>query len=258
MRCLVVADIHYSLRQFDWLVGEAPHFDLVVIAGDLLEIASTVDRRAQIVVVRAYLEKLSALTRVIVCSGNHDLDASHTSGEKRAAWMDEVGLSEIGVDGQAMRIGDTLVTICAWWDGPATKDEIAALLARDAAIEKDHWIWVYHAPPADSPVSWAGSRHFGDRDLVAWIEEFGPDIVFSGHVHQSPFIAEGSWVDRIGDTWVFNTGRQPGDLPAHIIIDEDEAQAVWFSMEGAQIVSLDGPLTRPVEQLTALPEWLRA
>jgi predicted phosphodiesterase len=33
MRCLVVADLHYSLPQFDWLLAAAPP-DLVIFAGD--------------------------------------------------------------------------------------------------------------------------------------------------------------------------------------------------------------------------------
>ena len=37
MRCLVVADLHYSLPQYDWLVNVADSFDLVIIAGDHLE-----------------------------------------------------------------------------------------------------------------------------------------------------------------------------------------------------------------------------
>ena len=37
MRCLVVADLHYSLPQFDWLLSAAPQFDLVIFAGDALD-----------------------------------------------------------------------------------------------------------------------------------------------------------------------------------------------------------------------------
>src|SRR3954466_12514216 len=69
MRCLVVADLHYSLPQFDWLLAAAHQFELVIFAGDALDIASAVDFRAQIVVVKKYLSLLSATTRVIVCSG---------------------------------------------------------------------------------------------------------------------------------------------------------------------------------------------
>ena len=47
MRLLAVADLHYSLPQFDWVLEVAPDFDVVVLAGDMLELASIVDRRAQ-------------------------------------------------------------------------------------------------------------------------------------------------------------------------------------------------------------------
>ena len=50
MRLLVVADLHYSLPQYDWVLGVAPDFDLVIIAGDHLDLSSIVDVRAQIVV----------------------------------------------------------------------------------------------------------------------------------------------------------------------------------------------------------------
>src|SRR5215469_2955885 len=81
MRCLVVADLHYSLPQFDWLLAAAPEFDLVIFAGDALDISSMVDFRAQILVVKKYLSMLSGRTRVILCSGNHDLDERSAEGE---------------------------------------------------------------------------------------------------------------------------------------------------------------------------------
>ena len=67
-----------------------------------------------------------------------------------------------------------------------------------------------HAPPANSPTSWGGKRFFGDVELVQWITEYQLSMVISGHVHQSPFIPDGSWFDRLGTTWVFNTGLQHG------------------------------------------------
>ena len=49
MRLLLVADLHYTLRQYDWLLSRAAEFDAVVLAGDLLSIASPVAIEAQIV-----------------------------------------------------------------------------------------------------------------------------------------------------------------------------------------------------------------
>ena len=83
-------------------------------------------------------------------------------------------------------------------------------------------------------------------------------MVFSGHVHQSPFVKEGSWVDRIGPTWVFNAGQQFGAPPTHIVIDTEEEVALWFSAAGNQFVRLDEPLERPVPRLEAPPPWLKA
>jgi hypothetical protein len=131
-------------------------------------------------------------------------------------------------------------------------------LAEAATKRGKRWIWIHHAPPAKSPTSWGGDRYFGDVELLEWIEQYRPDMVLSGHVHQSPFVKDGSWVDRIGPTWVFNTGQQFGAPPAHIIIDTDADEALWFSSAGNQVVRLDAPLERPVPKLQALPDWLKA
>src|SRR5438309_6432530 len=112
MRCLVVADLHYSLPQFDWLLSAAPQFDLVIFAGDALDIGSLVDFRAQIVVVQKYLSMLSAKTRLVVCSGNHDLDGRNTEGEKIPHWLEALREHNIICDGESFTWSDTLFTVC--------------------------------------------------------------------------------------------------------------------------------------------------
>ena len=69
-------------------------------------------------------------------------------------------------------------TICPWWDGPESCTQVGDQLERDSQKIKDRWIWVYHAPPDASPTSWGGKQHFGDTQLVQWIERFEPDMVF--------------------------------------------------------------------------------
>src|ERR1700755_3228093 len=80
MRCLVVADLHYALPQFDWLLSAGSQFDVVIFAGDALDLGSMVDYHAQILVVRKYLERLAGVTKVMLCSGNHDLDERNAAG----------------------------------------------------------------------------------------------------------------------------------------------------------------------------------
>lgn len=258
MKILIVADLHYALKQYDWLKSVAADFDAVVLAGDLLEIASSVERRAQIVVVRAYLEELVERTRVIVCSGNHDLDSRNPEGELTARWIED--LSAIGVLGDwgSVTVEGTLITVCPWWDGEVTREEIGRQLAADAEKPRDRWIWVYHAPPAESPVSWSGRRHHGDTALTDWIRRYEPDFVLSGHVHQSPFVEGGSWADRLGRTWVFNTGQQIGPTPANIALHLTHGEAIWTSLEGCQILSLNAAPARPFSPMREIPDWFKA
>lgn len=256
MRFLVVADLHYSLPQYDWVVSVAAQFDLVVIAGDHLDISSLVDGRAQSIVVRKYMDLLRTKTRIVTCSGNHDLDMRDGSGEKVAKWIGDCRAADIPTDGDSLVIGDTLFTMCPWWDGPLARERVAMQLAADAERRIGQWIWIHHAPADKSPTSWAGTRHMGDAALPDWIGQYHPDIVFSGHVHQSPFIRGGSWVDKIGETWVFNVGHQFGAPPAHIMIDTDLKEVYWRSVTGMQSVRLDEPLSLPPPRVAQPPEWV--
>lgn len=255
MKLLIVADLHYTLPQFDWVLGAAHNYDAVILAGDLLDIGSMVDLGAQMVVVKGYLRRLRQATELLVCSGNHDLDGLGANGEKAALWLAALKRTGLPVDGDSVTLGSTLITLCPWWDGPETQREIGAQLEAAAANRPARWIWVYHAPPPDSPTSWGGKRYYGDAALTGWIVRYQPDVVFCGHVHEAPFVRDGSWADKIGRTWVFNAGRQIGDIPTTISVDTDVGEAAWLSLEGAELVRLDEPLVRPLQELRALPAW---
>ncbi|HMN85525.1 MAG TPA: metallophosphoesterase [Bauldia sp.] len=256
MKILTVADLHYSLQQYDWLVDIAPHFDLVVIAGDHLDMSSMVDGLTQSVVIRKYLQRLREKTRVLVSSGNHDLDVRNEDGEKVSHWIQSARTIDVPTDGDSFLFEGTLFTICPWWDGPQTREALASHIASDARKQIRPWVWVHHAPPTDSPTSWGGKRFFGDLELVSWIAEYRPDMVLAGHVHQSPFVKDGCWVDRVGETWVFNAGHQYGAPPAHIVIDTDERTATWISAAGIETVDLGQPPGPPVRVPGGIPAFL--
>jgi Icc-related predicted phosphoesterase len=244
LKILLVSDLHYALKQYDWMVASAERFNVVVIAGDHVDIAGQLEGNVQAVVLLKYFSLIAARTLVVVSSGNHDLDARDECGEKVASWMRKAKRLGIPADGDSIEIGDALISICPWWDGPAGRRRVHEQLARDAARRAGRWLAVYHAPPEHSPTSWNGRRSFGDPELSAWIDVFHPDVVLAGHIHEAPFKSGGSWVDRIGDTWVFNAGRQIGPIPAHIVIDTARNEASWYSLAGEEHVRLNGPVQR--------------
>jgi Icc-related predicted phosphoesterase len=235
MQILLVSDLHYTLRQLDWVASVAADFDLVVVAGDHLDISSIVEPDAQIAVVLEYLSRIAAKTSVVASSGNHDLNARNEHGERSALWLEAARGSGVFVDGTHFLTEDVMVTVCPWWDGPLTREVVDRQLAEDAALVGDRrWIWVYHAPPDASPTSWTGKRHYGDEELVGWIGQHGPDIVLCGHVHQSPFASDGAWIDRIGSTLVLNAGRQIGPVPTCVELDTEAGVARWSSLAGVE------------------------
>lgn len=246
MKILFVADLHYALKQFDWLESNAGGFDLVVIGGDLLDLAGALDLDVQIVVVEKYLRRLRQMTKVVVSSGNHDGDGRNEDQESVSRWILAAKAPQLYVDSDCVELADTLVTVCPWWDGPVSRGKLESILARDAEKTKTKWIWVHHAPPDRSPVSWTGKKFAGDEYLTHWIGRYRPDLVLSGHIHNAPFYPAGSWMDRIGNTWVFNPGKQPGPRPTCLVLDLAAMTVDWISVEredSRRLEPLDPPKT---------------
>jgi Icc-related predicted phosphoesterase len=182
---------------------------------------------------REYLARLATKTTVAACSGNHDLDARNDLDERSAVWLQGAQADGVYVDGTSISTPDVLISVFPWWDGPRTRARVDELFASEATRVGDRrWIWVYHAPPDQSPTSWTGRRYYGDSDLNAWIDRYQPALVLCGHVHESPFVDEGAWSHLIGTTWVVNAGRQSGPLPPHVVIDTEQATAEWWSVVG--------------------------
>jgi len=238
MRLIFVADLHYSLRQFDWLVAHAGEFDLMIIGGDLLDLGSPLDPDVQIAIVGKYFERLQQKTRLVVSSGNHDGDSRNAADESIAEWLHSSRCERLHVDGDGLDFDDARITVCPWWDGELSRGELEAQLTREAGHGRGRWIWIYHAPPEGARTSWTGLKFAGDEFLRGWIERFHPDIVLSGHIHNSPFYDKGAWIDRIGSTWGFNPGRQLGPEPTSIVLDLDAMTAEWRSTEGRSVRDL--------------------
>jgi Icc-related predicted phosphoesterase len=238
VRTLLVSDLHYDLRKLDWVLEQATDVDLLVVAGDLLNVGSSVPLDAQIVVALEYLSRFAERASTVVCSGNHDLDHRTAADEKATRWVHEASAHGVVVDGESAVFDGWLVTSCAWWEGPETLRQLEADLARAAEQRTGPWMWAYHGPP-EGPLTWTGSRHYGDPELPRLIDEHRPDLVLCGHIHQAPFVPGGGWVERRGDTWIFNSGYELGPVPTHVFLDLAGRTAAWRSSQGHEEISLD-------------------
>jgi predicted MPP superfamily phosphohydrolase len=93
MRLLLTADLHYRVHWFRWLIEQAPSYDLVCIAGDLLDMFKSETRLEQAREIRTLIRELADLVPVAVCSGNHG-NAGRLVSHDRASvygWFIELG-----------------------------------------------------------------------------------------------------------------------------------------------------------------------
>jgi Icc-related predicted phosphoesterase len=238
VRILSVSDLHYRLPHYDWLVDAAGDVDVVVLAGDLADVVNPVPVDVQAVVVTSYLERLAERATVVASSGNHDLDGPGAHGEQVAGWLRRAAGDRVLTDGGSRDVDGIRFTACPWWDGPASRDEVAAQLAAAAGDRPPTWIWSYHSPPAGTPLCRDRRREFPDHDLAGWIEEHQPDLVLTGHIHQAPWVDGGSWHARLGRTWVFNAGKQIGPVPAHVTVDTEARTAHWYGVFESATIDL--------------------
>ncbi|MFO7778999.1 MAG: metallophosphoesterase [Nitriliruptoraceae bacterium] len=252
MRILLASDLHYALPQLDWIAARADGFDVVALAGDHLDIASPVDLGTQIVALRTSLAALATRTQLLVASGNHDLNTRNPAGEKTSDWLAPLRAAGAAVDGDTIEVAGAYWTVLEWWDGPHARAEVEAQLAAVAAtVGERPWLWVYHSPP-HGPLAWTGTRHYGDPVVADWIARWRPTAVLTGHIHQAPFTSQGSWLERLGDTWLFNAGKQPGPTPSHVEIDLAGGTARWVSYQGVAERELTGTTSPSAQHRTGL------
>ena len=175
---------------------------------------------------------------VLAASGNHDLDGPDRYGEQAAGWLRRARARKVFTDGATVDLDGTRFTVCPWWDGPLGRAAVARQLAAASDDRPERWVWIYHSPPAGTVLCRDGRREFPDHDLAAWIAEYQPHLVLCGHIHQAPWVDGGSWRARLGETWVFNPGRQLGPVPPHVMIDLDAGTAEWFGVFSSEQIDL--------------------
>ena len=213
MRILHVADLHARWDWYDWLARQSSEFDLVVIAGDLVDMLDdrTLPEQTRRVSgwVRAFPGKL------LICSGNHDvfleqsIDASVTSPR----WIQDLASDRVVVDGASVQCGPLRFEVVPWGGVPTLRVPTDIVIA--------------HCPPSggktalthDDPVG------FGDLELadVLTQAQHSPWLILGGHNH-----APRRWYAQVPGTrcWSLVPGCRPDvDVPLHLIVDTDKMRA---------------------------------
>jgi predicted MPP superfamily phosphohydrolase len=113
MKILITADLHYREHWFRWLIEQSPDYDLICVAGDLLDMFKGEPRIEQAREVSRWIHELTTITRVAVCSGNHDNAGRQLTADRAPDYEWFLGLRsspKITTDRVTRVIDDLIVT----------------------------------------------------------------------------------------------------------------------------------------------------
>jgi DNA repair exonuclease SbcCD nuclease subunit len=149
MKLLITADLHYRIHWFRWLIEQAPRYDLVCIAGDLLDMFKSETRMEQACEVVRLVRVLADVVPVAVCSGDHD-NAGRLISHDRASvygWFIDLGTHRnIITDGSTRKLENLIVTAIPYH---CSKEEKSIWLDRGSTIRTQTaitWIVLHHVP----------------------------------------------------------------------------------------------------------------
>jgi predicted MPP superfamily phosphohydrolase len=228
MKLLLTADLHYRIHWFRWLIEQAPDFDLVCIAGDLLDMFWTESRTEQAREIRTLIRKLADIVPVAICSGNHDNAGRLVSHERASVyeWFIDLGTHRtIITDGSTRKLENLILTTIPYH---CSRQEKSIWLDRGSTIRRQTglpWIVLHHVP-AKNGLGVSGEESEAAELLAA----YWPDYFVSGHDHAFPYTAGQSWNQKLGESRLLVPGqllRAPS--PNYITLDSESAELSWHA-----------------------------
>jgi DNA repair exonuclease SbcCD nuclease subunit len=157
MRLLLTTDLHSRIHWFRWLIEQAPNFDLLCIAGDLLDMFKSETRLEQARETTRLVRDLADIVPVAVCSGNHDNAGRLVSHDRSTVygWLSELGIHRnIITDGSTRKLENLILTTVPYH---CSRQEKSIWLDRGSTIRKQTRI------PVDRSSSRSAQEWFGRK-----------------------------------------------------------------------------------------------
>lgn len=204
---MVVADIHGDIEKLYRLISQLDEKpDAVLVAGDLTPFGPASLVPDEIKVLK------QASPKVLAVPGNEDPEDARREME------------EINIHGKIVKLDD--VSVIGFEGADWVETDSGVLMRYDPLHEKlketkGKKIVLTHVPPFDTELDrlWTG-RHVGSSFLRSIIEEYQPEMVISGHIHES------GGVDKIGKTLLLNPGALSDGYSAWLEFEKDKEPVI--------------------------------
>jgi predicted MPP superfamily phosphohydrolase len=226
MKILITADLHYREQWFR-LLSRAPEWDLLCIAGDLLDMFSAEPRIVQARTVSGWIRELAKVTRVAICSGNHDNTGPQITADRAPVyeWLYELGKEPGTITDGSTEVFDDLIVTTVPYD--CSREQKSVWLDRGASIRRQRgspWLVLHHVPP----IAYPGSFLREEREAKELLLTYRPEYFVSGHSHEFPYFPGSSWRQIVNGVNVLVPGQiLSAPFPNHIILNTLLKEASW-------------------------------
>jgi len=244
MKIFITADLHYREHWFRWLLDRAADYDLICIVGDLLDMFYREPRIVQATEVGRWMRELAKVTRVAICSGNHDNAGRQISADRAPVyeWLVALGGEpKIITDGATQTVNDLIVTTVPYH---CSKEQKLVWLERGAIIRRQRggpWLVLHHIPP----IAYPGSTK-EEAEAAELLRTYRPEYFISGHSHQFPYFPGSSSAQSIDGVNVLVPGQLlSSPFPNHVILNTESGEMGWKT-SSQEWISEDGHYDRLV------------
>ena len=194
MKIFLTADLHSTEHWYQWIVDNQKYYDVVIIAGDMVDMFKNEVENAKIT------PYLSQIKNLIYCSGNHDFSCD---GDMKHYLYKDYMFSTIPF----MYEENDRLLHC-----------IKLFLDRGLELKENRkWVLISHEPAFKTDYPGYGEiiRKLVNRYKINW--------VFSGHIHHFPYTAEAVFKDDEHFNFLPGCNSQ-ATQPNHIVIENNIAQ----------------------------------
>ena len=229
MKLLLTADLHFRIHWFRWLIEQATGFDLVCIAGDLLDMFKSETGLEQAREVRTLIRELADIVPVAVCSGNHD-NAGRLVSHDRASlyeWFVDLGTHpNIITDGSTRKLENLIVTTVPYHCSRQEKSIWLDSRFHDSQTNRrcrGSFFITFRPKLGGVPAE----RNLEAAELLA---AYRPDYFVSGHDHAFPYTSGQSWKQKLDEVSLLVPGqllRAP--IPNYITLDTESGEISWHT-----------------------------
>jgi hypothetical protein len=205
MKLLLTADLHFRFDWFRWLIAQAPGYDLVCLAGDVLDMFNVKSTKEQAREVSMLIRELADIVPVAICSGNHDNAGGLVSYDRASIykWFLELGTHpKVVTDGRTQKLENIILTTIPYH---CLKEQKSIWLDRGLTIRRQTgmpWMVLHHVPPKSGP-GVSGEK----SEASALLLTYRPDYFVCGHDHEFPYVSGQSWRENVGGVCVLVPGQ---------------------------------------------------